>query len=286
MKAFTLYDKVELFNLIDKISIERNSNIITTKYDNRVINTTVVSNRYEIFDIVKYLKDKINVIEANFPISMYKLEVRGGKQTLQLISDKVEIGGVDFYKSFYILNSTDKSRRLSFSIGLRSESKDFYLVGNNASLLKKHLKGVTQAAEDASLSIDAETFNEQLESINSLVGHRIKFSKLREIILDNDNFDDVAKINHRKFDAFKNSIRWSTRVTLDNNQRNFLYTPSDRMCEFPDDLDFFVDAFYAFQLYLTIFNRQDVNVVKKETEKIMKITQWSVRNSILESLGI
>jgi len=58
------------------------------------------------------------------------------------------------------------------------------------------------------------------------------------------------------------------------------------MREFPDDLDFFVDAFYAFQLYLTIFNRQDANVVKKETEKIMKITQWSVRNSILESLGI
>lgn len=286
MKDFTLYDKIELFNLIDRISIERNGNIITTKYGSRVINITVVSNRYEIFDIVKYLKDKINVIEANFPISMYKLEVKGGKQTLQLISDKVEIGGVDFYKSFYILNSTDKSRRLSFSIGLRSESKDFYLVGNNASLLKKHLKGVTQAAEDASLSIDAETFNEQLESINSLVGHRIKFSKLREIILDNDNFDDVAKTNHRKFDAFKNSIRWSTRVTLDNNQRNFLYTPSDRMREFPDDLDFFVDAFYAFQLYLTIFNRQDANVVKKETEKIMKITQWSVRNSILESLGI
>lgn len=286
MKDFTLYDKVELFNLIDRISIERNGNIITTKYGSRVINTTEVSNRYEIFDIVKYLKDKINVIESNFPITMYKLEVKGGKQTLQLISDKVEIGGVDFYKSFYILNSTDKSRRLSFSIGLRSESKDFYLVGNNASLLKKHLKGVTQAAEDASLSIDAETFNEQLESINSLVGHRIKFSKLREIILDNDNFDDVAKTNHRKFDAFKNSIRWSTRVTLDNNQRNFLYTPSDRMCEFPDDLDFFVDAFYAFQLYLTIFNRQDANVVKKETEKIMKITQWSVRNSILESLGI
>lgn len=286
MRGFRLYNKEELFNLIDKISIDRNGNIITTKYDNRVINTTEVSNRYEIFDIVKYLKDKINVIESNFPITMYKLEVKGGKQTLQLISDKVEIGGVDFYKSFYILNSTDKSRRLSFNIGLRSESKDFYLVGNNASLVKKHLKGVTQAAEDASLSIDAETFNEQLESINSLVGHRIKFSKLREIILDNDNFDDVAKISHRKFDAFKNSIRWSTRVTLDNNQRNFLYTPSDRMCEFPDDLDFFVDAFYAFQLYLTIFNRQDANVVKKETEKIMKITQWSVRNSILESLGI
>jgi hypothetical protein len=286
MRGFTIYNKVQLFNMIDKISIERSGNTITTKYDNRVINTTQVSNRYEIFDIAKYLKDKINIIESNFPIYMYKLEVKGGKQTLQLISDKVEINGVDFYKSFYILNSSDKSRRLSFSIGLRSESKDFYLVGNNASLLKKHLKGVTQAAEDASLSIDAETFNEQLSSIESLVGHNIKFSKLREIILDNENFDEVANINHRKFDAFKNSIRWSTRVILDTNQRNFLYTPSERMNDFPDNLDFFVDAFYAFQLYLTIFNRQDANIVKKETEKIMKITQWSVRNSILESLGI
>ena len=292
MIGFRKYNKQELFDSIDRISIERSSdNLVTTKFNGRVINTTQVSNRYEIFDIVKYLKDKINSIEQNFEIFEYKLEIKGGKQTLQLISDKVEIGGVDFYKSFFILNSTDKSRRLSFNAGLRSESKNFYLVGvNNISLTKKHLKGVTKAAEDASIGLNGETFNQQIESINSILGHRIKFSKLREIILglDEVDFQDVSNVNHRKFDAFKNTIRWSNDgvFTLSNEQRNMIFTSSDKMISIPSDLDFYIDAFWAFQFYLRIFNRQDANVVKNETNRIMKVTQWAVRNNMLEALGI
>jgi hypothetical protein len=91
MTGFKIYNKEELFSIIDKISIERTDNLIITKYDNRVINTTQVSNRYEIFDIVKYLKDKINTIEENFPIYQYKLQVKGGKQSLELISDKLKL---------------------------------------------------------------------------------------------------------------------------------------------------------------------------------------------------
>jgi len=292
MIGFRKYNKQELFDSIDKISIERSGdNLVTTKFNGRVINTTQVSNRYEIFDIVKYLKDKINSIEQNFEIFKYKLEIKGGKQTLQLISDKVEIGGVDFYKSFFILNSTDKSRRLSFNAGLRSESKNFYLVGvNNISLTKKHLKGVTKAAEDASIGLNGETFDQQIESINSILGHRIKFSKLREIILglDEVDFQDVSNVNHRKFDAFKNTIRWSNDggFTLSNDQRNMMFTSSDKMISVPSDIDFYIDAFWAFQFYLRIFNRQDANVVKNETNRIMKVTQWAVRNNVLEALGI
>ncbi len=292
MIGFKKYNKQELFDNIDRISIERSGdNLVITKFNGRVINTTQVSNRYEIFDIVKYLKDKINSIEQNFEIFKYKLEIKGGKQTLQLISDKVEIGGIDFYKSFFILNSTDKSRRLSFNAGLRSESKNFYLVGvNNISLTKKHLKGVTKAAEDASVGLNGETFDQQIESINSILGHRIKFSKLREIILglDEVDFQDVSNVNHRKFDAFKNAIRWANDggFTLSNEQKNMIFSASDRMISVPSDLDFYIDAFWAFQFYLRIFNRQDANVVKNETNRIMKVTQWAVRNNVLESLGI
>ena len=50
--------------------------------------------------------------------------------------------------------------------------------------------------------------------------------------------------------------------------------------------DFYLDAFFAFQLYLRIFNRQDSHIIKNETDRIMKMTQWAVRNSVLESLGI
>ena len=52
------------------------------------------------------------------------------------------------------------------------------------------------------------------------------------------------------------------------------------------DKDFYLDAFWAFQVYLRLFNKQDSHIIKNETERIMKMTQWAVRNSVLESLGI
>lgn len=289
MRGFRTYDKNELFNQIDNLSIERIENQIITKYCNRVIKVANVSNQYEIFDIVKYLKDKINDIEKNFTITNYQLHIKGGQQYLKLISDSVEVGGVEFYKSFYILNSSDKSRRLSFNIGLYSETSKFYVVNSskNIGLTKKHLKGVTQAAEEATVGLNDETFNEQIESLKSLVGHRISFSKLREVILGDSK--DIPKINHLKFNAFKNSIRFASSdnlLTISREQRDMLFTPSDKLSEITRDKDFYLDAFWSFQVYLRLFNKQDSHIIKNETERIMKMTQWSVRNSVLESLGV
>jgi hypothetical protein len=230
------------------------------------------------------LKEKIDLIEQNFNISEYQLTIRKGQQSLQLISDKVNIGGVDFYKSFYILNSTDKSRRLSFYAGLHS--KNYYYIGaNNVGLSKKHLTGVNIAAEDASKGLTGETFDEQIEALRNLVGHRIQFSKIRQVILGDK--EEIPQVNHRKFDAFKNSVRYADGdglIRLTKEQRSQLYTDSERMKEVKED--FYLDAFWSFGSYMRLFNRQDSHVIKNETDRIMKITQWAVRNSILESLGI
>lgn len=290
MRGYTDYNKEQLFSIIDKISITKEGTQVITKYGNRIIKVANVSNRYEIFDITKYLKDKIELIEKNFAISKYRLDIIGGKQYLQLISDSIQVGGVDFYKSFYILNSSDKSRRLSFNVGLYSDKNDLYVIGaSNTGLIKKHLKGVTQAAEVASEGLNGETFNEQIEAMESIVGHKVAFSKLREIILGEG---DVPQINHRKFDAFKNNVRYVAnkielvQSKLSTEQRNMLYTDSTKIKEVTRELDFYVDAFWAFQTYLKIFNRQDSHIIKIETERITKITQCAVRNSILEALGI
>ena len=289
MRGFRNYDKQELIDRINQLSIERQNNQIITKYAGRVIKVANVSNRYEVFDIVKYLKDRIDDIEKNFTISKYQFTIRGGQQYLKLISDKVEIGGVEFYKSFYILNSSDKSRRLSFNVGLYSERSNFYVITSvsNVGLIKKHLKGVTQAAEEATSGLNDETFNEQINSLQSLVGHRIALSKIRKAILGDG--EDIAKVNHSKFDAFKNSIRFAAsdgRISITREQRDLLVKPSEEITEIGTDKDFYVDAFWAFQVYLRLFNRQDSHIIKNETERIMKITQWAVRNAVLEELGI
>jgi hypothetical protein len=284
MKGFRNYNKKELFNTIDKISIEKVGTQVVTKFDNRVINTSNVSNRYEIFDIAKYLKSKIELIEKNFTITKYNFRLTRGQQSLTLVSDGVDIGGVYFHKSFYILNSTDKSRRLSFNAGLKSDK--FSTIGmNNVGMNKKHLTGVTQAAEEASVGFSGETFDEQIQSLQSLVGNRIQFSKLRQIILGDK--EEVPKINHRKFDAFKNSVRFASsdlKINLTAEQHRQLLQESERMKEV--EHDFYLDAFWSFQMYLTLFNKQDSHIIKNETERIMKMTQWAVRNSVLEALGI
>jgi hypothetical protein len=284
MREFKNYNKAELFNSIEKIEVQKINNQVITKYGGKVVRVANVSNRYEIFDIVKYLKDKIELIEKNFTISKYQLSITKGQQYLQLISESVNIGGTDFYKSFYILNSTDKSRRLSFNVGLHSEK--YYLIGvNNVGLSRKHLTGVTEAADVASEDLTGETFDEQIEALQNIVGHRIQFSKIREIILGDK--EEIPGVNHRKFDAFKNSIRYADSdrlVTLTKEQRSQLYTDSERMKEVKED--FYLDAFWVFGAYMRLFNRQDSHVIKNETERIMKITQWAVRNNVLESLGI
>jgi hypothetical protein len=285
-RSFKNYNKQELFDKIEQISIEQVENQIITKYGNSVLSIANVSNRYEIFDIKSYLKSKIDVIENNFNITKYFFRVHKGIQELTLLSDSIEIEGVNFYKSFFILNSSDKSRRLSFNAGLYSDVKDFYVVSSikNLGLTKKHLKGVTEAAEMASEGLNGETFNEQIESLQNLVGHRISLSKLKESIV----VDSEIKAEHMKFDAFKNAIIYYSsegRLKLSSSQYVTLKIPSEKL-EINNNNDFYVDAFWAFQTYMRLFNKQDSHVVKRETERIMSITQWAIRNQALEQLGI
>ena len=287
MRKYLPYNKQELLDKINNISISLNdAGQVITKYRDVVVSISNVSTRYEIFDIQKYLKDKLELIEKNFTITKYDFHIRKGIQSLSLLSDTIEIQGVNYHKSFFILNSSDKSRRLSFNAGLYSEEKKLYIITSikEVGLTKKHLRGVTEAAELASIGLNGDTFNEQIESIKSLIGHRIHLSKLRDIIVD----DKEVKANHLKFDAFKNSIIYYNaegRLKLSNEQRNLLRTPSDKLNIEQKD-DFYIDAFWAFQTYLRLFNKQDSHIIRRETEKIMNITQWAVRNTQLELLGI
>lgn len=285
-RNFLNYNRQELIDKINQISITQEGEQVITKYGDRVMSVANVSGIYEIFDIKSYLIDRLSDIEKNFNITKYFFRVYKGVQELTLLSDSIEIEGINFYKSFFILNSSDKTRRLSFNAGLYCESKNFYVVSSikNLGLTKKHLKGVSKAAEVASTGLNGETFNEQIESIRSLVGHRISLSKLKEIVV----VDNELKADHMRFDAFKNAIMYYVsegRLKLTASQYMTLRTPSEKLM-IDSQNDFYVDAFWAFQVYLRLYLKQDSHIVKRETERIMSITQWSVRNNILEQLGI
>lgn len=279
------YNKQELLEKINRISIERVGSTIITKYGDRIIKSANVSNRYEVFDIKKYLTDKIDMIEDNFNISKYCLFIKGGIQELRLLSDTIDVNGVEFQKAFLILNSSDKSRRLSFNAGLYCQSKNFYVVNSvrNIGLNKKHLKGITQKAEEATSGLNNETFDEQIISIKKLIGHRVKVSNLRKAIVG----DGEVKSHHLKFDALKNYLTsyYNKDLSLSMEQKTLLRTPSQDM-KITNDNDFYLDAFYVFNKYLYLYRQLDSHLIKNETEKILKITQWSIRNKQLAKLGL
>ena len=278
-RGYQKYNKADLFRKVDAIEIFQQGTQVVTKYFGNVINTTPVSNRYEIFDIRSFMKSKIEYIESNFNITFFNLRIRGGVQELILLSDEVEIAGINYYKAFFILNSSDKSRRLSMNLGLYQADNGTYLVNTikNFSLVTKHIKGITDKAEVASQNIDVETFDEQVESIRSLVGERVMMSQVRNIIVDKDQ-----KVNHNKFDALKNVLRWNSKK-LTKEQVGFLMTPSEKLNITPE-IDFSLDAFHIFQAYMNVFRNQDSYVVRKETEKILKITQCFIREEKLSQL--
>jgi hypothetical protein len=277
------YDLSELFTKIDAIEITRQGNQVITKYFDRVINTTEVSHIYEVFDIRAFMKAKIDQLAHNFNMRWYKFVMKRGIQELTILSDDVEINGTNYYKAFFILNSSDKSRRLNMNMGLYRADNNSYLVSaiRNMSLSKKHLRGVTQSAEEVSQSIDIETFDEQIAGIKSLVGERVLLSKVREIILDKD-----LKVNHMKFDALKNSLRWSKTDKMDSlssEQIKTLMVPSEKLT-LDHQNDFSIEAYKVFNCYIQVFSRQDSYVVKRETEKILKITQCFIRDEKISQI--
>ncbi len=285
--TFQPYNRETLLELIDQIEITREGNQVVTKWKGTVTSIENVSRIYEVFDIKKYINDKLALIEKNFEIKEFYFSVTKGVQQLKLISDSVTINGVEFHKAFFILNSSDRSRKLNFNSGLYSKSDNYYMVSTtqNLGLCKKHYVGVTQAAEDASKDIEVETFDEQIEAIKSLVGHKVSFSKLRDVFMENGD-KPTPKINHKKFDNLKTSMLYSLRSSkeLDANAAYMLRRSSEYMKDVPQEKDFYLDAFTLFQVYLKLYSSLDSHLVKNETERILGITQWAVRNETLAEL--
>jgi hypothetical protein len=284
MRAFNKFrpfNKAQLIEEISGLDIEKIDDKVITRYFGKTLSVSDVTKRYEVFDIKAFLCDKIEDITRNFDVKLYDLEIKRGRQSLTLVSDEVVINNHSFHKSFFILNSTDKTRRLSLNLGLYNKESNWYFVtnSNNAHLYKRHLAGINALAEEASKSFNGETFREQLESMTTLVGQSVMLSSVRNIIVD----DDTVKLNHKKFDAFKNQLLWRCRGSFNREQEMLLKTPSEKI-SFTSRNDISIDAFIVFKLYMSIFKKQDAFIVKKESEKIFKITRFFTRQEKLKEL--
>lgn len=277
---FLPYDKKELSDRIGLLKITQEGNSIITKYGNKVISVSDVSEKYEIFDIKSFILTKLEQIEENFPIRFYRLAIKGGVQYLTLLSDPIELDGHTYHKSFFILNSTNRSYKLSFDMGLycTQDGSSIITSANNVSLNKKHLKGITDTAYEVSSHISDENFQEQIRSLSSLIGHSVQLTKVREIIIDED-----TAANHKKFDSFKNMILNRQIQNLSDSEIMTLRTPSESLVLRASN-DVLLNATDVFNCYIRIFSNRNSCSIKKEADKIMKITQFMIRKDKLQKV--
>ena len=282
MRGFKPFNQEELFTNLDNLKIEKVGEQVVTKYYNTVRSVANVSKIYEIFDFGAYVKDKVNLILSNFNIEEYKFILKRGIQEVTLLSDSVEFGGYKWYKSFHILSSSDKSRRLNLNMGLYREDGQYTILSANAfSVCKKHVTGLNQVTDSLDF-LNAESFNEQIESMSKLLNHRVNFSKIRSVIVD----DETVEVNHKRFNALKQAIIYSKDKIkgLTEEQMKLIRTDSKSLDVIPKHLDFDLDAFAVFNCYMSIYRNEDSHVVKKETERIFKITQHAIRVEKLKQL--
>jgi hypothetical protein len=269
------YIKESLLNELNLLKIERIGDLVITKYKGDVIKTSTVSNRYEVFDIVGYIKEKLETIEKNFKIDKYSLSIKGGVQYLKLYSDKIVINNIDFYKTFYITNSTDKSRRLSFKVGLYTNLKNIdYINSNELDFSKKHLSGVNKLVEESFSKLDEQIFTEQIESLRSLDKHIIKLSNIKEVITT-----DNEKIGNKRFVSFKNKVLFNGLFDLTDSERKELFRNKTDIL-----YDFELDAFKVLLTYLSMFSYQDSVIIKKESARILELTKFMIRKKVLSKI--
>lgn len=277
MKNKVQYNRESLLSTLSNLGIEKVDNQIVTKFYNRTISTVKVSNKYEIFDFYAYIKHILPIIESNFKIDSYQLILKGGRQFLRLYSDSIDksISGrpETFSKTFNITSSSDKSRALTFNLGLFIKSSGTHIIGlSEARTYKKHLIGVTDHIDTFEDKIQTENFNEQIELITKLSNHKISLKDIHEVIYTNN-----VKANWDRFLAFKRVIQ--SRYTWNDAQSNIL---CNQDVNFQYDNSIQIDAYEAFVLYMGLYRNEDSYIISKETTRFLGIREVIKRNNKLK----
>lgn len=277
-----IYNKEEIFNILDKLKITQDGQNIITKYDTKLISNAVVSEQYELFDFSNFAKDVINEVENYFTPEKYKLRITKGQQELRLIGEEVLINDDVFSKMFNIVNSTDKSRALSINVGLMR------LVCSNGMVVKvddeyeqvrvKHYKNklpnkVLNFVENIS-NFDI-TINKQTDILENISGKIISFKDIAKKLLINK---DGIITNHasNRIRVFSKNIQNSKSDSIKNLTSEQIFTLNNiQKCvldqTFYELVDINMDAYVALNLYTETYNKLDSTILKRETNRFLDL---------------
>ena len=275
------YHTFNLLDILDKISkfeIKHIGLIVTTYFNNIVISSIEVSERYWSFDFKSFARDVVNSICNYFTPELYSFRINKGSQEIRLTGEKVIIGDDVYYKMFNIVNSSDKSRALKINIGLIKESTSSPIVisvnNESASVSGKHfakslpdrLKEFYDVLPNFNIII-----NNQIETIKSL---KLKYTTLKQIVsnfLKKDEDGILVASDLMKMKMFFKKL----------DSVNYYFTDEEKLIiskykDHPEKLvehefDVIVNCGLALDLYVEIFKNYDSSTIERETKVITNV---------------
>ncbi len=280
MIVFTSIGKFEkeiVNEKISKLEIVENNGILITKYDGKLLKEKPISTRYESFDFKGYVSKVMDEIVINFKINSYELIFKEGVQQIILKSDEILIDGESFIITFFILNSTDKSRALNVSLGLKN--KNYTFITEAGTIYKKHYKGINEYVDDK-LNINTDVFKEQLELIKSLKGEEISLKDIKKVITTSNVADKYLLSQESVFINFM--MKYHYHLEKGNEVRTKLYNV---LYHGEKNHDFYLDSYTSFIIYLSLFIKKDSYVIKNESERILRMSKYFKRRNILNMLN-
>ncbi|MFM2392689.1 MAG: hypothetical protein RLZZ546_671, partial [Bacteroidota bacterium] len=191
-------------------------------------------------------------------------------------SDEIIIDDEMFLLTFFILNSTDKSRALNVSLGLKNKSYTF--ITEAGTIYKKHYKGINEYVDDK-LNLNTEVFKDQLDLIKSLKGEEITLKDIKKVITTSHVSDKYLSSQEAVYSNFL--TKYYYHLEKGTELKNKLYSVLNHG---EKNLDFYLDSYTSFLIYLSLFSKKDSYVIKNESERILKMSKFFKRRNIMTML--
>jgi len=268
------FDLPSIQGKLDKFENILNGKMLTTSYDGREICTVEVSDRYYNFDFATFCKNILVEIQKYFEPETYGIIVQSGVQELRLIGGRIMIGDIEYKKMISIVNSTDKSKALTMSIGLVHMKSPKYhwqtprpIYNILTSFSNKHFKSSLpdkiKAFADhlVNFNIDIEF---HVTTIEDLASKQVMLKDFVKSILFKDD-GKVLKSVELKLRAF------GKKMIQDYGQKeNYKLLDHLEATKFDKHPDFQIDAKTIYDAYTEIFNNQDSSVIGRENRRVIE----------------
>lgn len=271
------YGRQVVLDKLSSFNAELKGTTVSTYLDENVLGSAEVSKQYKLFNFRVFMTSILESLETVMELDEYRMRIKGGMQEISLFSKPLLINGDPYRTSFYILNSTDRTRALQFTAGLyrvRDNIEIVMPVAEAATHIKFVHKGKDFENKVQSIYAFLEQFpklvTEQREILTDLATKRISLRKLYHTMLyENANVNIPALTSIVRGQAFAKNMLSHPTDKLDVDGMNLsqddlfnLRRPSEYLRAGKTDIE--VNAYQALHWYVNVYRNRDISIIRRE----------------------